>query len=145
MFFNEVYKGFLENPAETIKTIIGQESRSDGEYFTFPKDQSQVEMDVWKAQIKNLFPKIEAYREEFAKIYSSEIAMNLPISTSYGEEYELPEEVELGTLYYLAKNKMINISTADYSKLKCFKDARNKLAHLNSLTFNEVNDLLAYI
>ena len=69
----------------------------------------------------------------------------MPISASYGEEYELPEEVELGTLYYLAKNKMIIISSTDYSKLKCLKNARNKLAHLNSLTIDEVNDLLAYM
>ncbi len=144
-FSSGIHKGFLENPAETIKTVIEQESRSDGEYFVFSKEQSQIEMDVWKAQIKNLFPKIEAYREEFAQTYSSEIAKNLPISASYGEEYELPEEVELGTLYYLAKNKMIIISSTDYSKLKCLKNARNKLAHLNSLTIDEVNDLLAYM
>ena len=142
---NGVHKDFLENPAETIKAIIGQESRSNGEYFVFQKDQSQIEMDVWKAQIKNLFPKIESYREEFAKKYSSEIEKNLPISASYGEEYKMPEEVELGTLYYLAKNKMLTISTEDFSKLKCFKNARNKLAHLNSLSIDEVNDLLAYM
>lgn len=142
-FDNRRYKDFLIKPIQTIRSIIECESRSDGVSFELKKDQNQIEMDIWKAQIKNLFPKIEAFREDFVKKYFEEIENKLPIVAAYGEQYTIPEEVELGTLYYLANNNMINISRADSNKLKCFKNARNKLAHLCFLSYDEVSELLS--
>lgn len=144
-FDRSAYKGILTDPLKTIKSLIEKKSSSNSEFLKFNKTKNEVEMDIWKAQIKNIFPKIEAYREYFAKKYFNEIKNNLPISTSYGESYKSPEEVEIGTLYYLANNKMIKISNIDYLKLQCFRDARNKLAHLNSLSYDEVVQILDYI
>lgn len=126
------YAAFLNDPASVIRELCPDDTRSE----------TEITHTIWRAQIKTIYPLLEEYREEFVEKYASAIEPNLPIETAYGEQYEDPEDVELGTLVFMADNRMIVISSPDYFRLKKYKEARNKLSHLDTLTIDEIRSLL---
>lgn len=133
---------FLENPFDTIQSILSNKLRSDGEPYTFDKTKEEIEKLIWEAQLKNVFPMIEKYRWTFVKEYHDQIKKALPITTSSGEEVSTPEDVEIGALVYLVKNEFIRLDQRSYEELVKFRDARNKLAHLNLLDPDAVEELI---
>ncbi len=132
---------FLADPYSEIQRIITDDRRSNGEEYVFLKNETEVSRSIWLAQIRTIYPIIEEFREGFVEQHKEAIAEQLPISSSYGEEYSEPEDVEIGTLKYMADNGNLNISSNDYEKLKRFKEARNKLSHLTALTLEEIAGL----
>ena len=136
------YDSFIRNPYEVIKKVCSSEARSDGTGFIYDLDQMEYDQRLWNAQIKCLFPRIESYREMFTKKNYKSIERCLPISNSSGEVYEKPEDVELGTLFYMVGTRMIQISQREYDRLEFYKDCRNKLAHLIQLSIDDVAKLL---
>jgi len=69
----------------------------------------------------------------------AKIAVTVP---EYGETYDDPKDVELGTLMYMVGNGYISLTTEEYEKLKKYKTARNKLSHLTALSIEEIRALL---
>ena len=137
----ENYRDFLKNPYAAIYKVVHDHVRSNSSDFTFDKDKDAVNHLIWLAQIKTVFPVLEEYREYFVQRHSFEIAKHLPITSSYGEAYEDPSDVELGTLKYMADNGMFHLSAKEYESLRINKDARNKLSHLTTLSLEEVKKL----
>lgn len=133
---------FLENPLEVIHSIIKVKNRSDGRKFDFTKDNSQIEKLIWETQLKHVFPLIEKYKRNFILRHESAIKSALPITNSYGESVESPIDVEIGTLLYMIKQGLIPINEAEYSELKNYRAARNKLAHLDILDLDIVDMIL---
>lgn len=136
------YKSFLENPLAFMRMTSDEKIRSDGEQFCYSKDADEVAHLIWLSQIKTIYPYLEEYREDFVQRHYNAIAKQLPIQASYGETYDDPKDVELGTLMYMAGSGIISLNTAEYKKLKKYKEARNKLSHLTSLSIREIKDLL---
>ena len=120
------YMDFMKSPYETVQQCA---TGMPGGYL-FRKSRSEVEQDVWKAQIRAIYPVIEMYRENFVKQHYSSIKAQLPLSAPYGEVYENPNDVELGTLVYLANR--FSLSSDEYNCLVAFK---------NALTLEEIQDL----
>ena len=139
----ENYRDFLKDPYVAVCKVIHDQVRSDGSDYTFEKDEDTINHLIWLAQIKTVFPVLEEYREDFVQRHSSAIAKHLPITSSYGETYDDPSDVELGTLKYMADNGMLNLSAKEYESLRINKDARNKLSHLTPLSLEEVKKLEA--
>ena len=134
---------FLQNPEETLKQIISESSRSDGKKFTYSQTSEELKTLIWEAQLKNIFPVIEKYRSYFVKKYNDNIRMALPISNSYGQKVITPEEVEIGILIYVVGIGSIHLNNyCEYQKLERMRDARNKLAHLKTLDFDSVDQIL---
>lgn len=134
---------FLKNPEETLKQIITESYRSDGEKIIYSRTPDELKTLIWEAQLKNIFPVIEKYRSYFIKKYNDNIRTALPISNSYGQKVITPEEVEIGMLIYLIGNGTIRLNNSnEYQELELFRDARNKLAHLNTIDFETVNIIL---
>lgn len=133
---------FLHSPVETINDIIESCYRSDGERYIFNKGKDEITVSIWESQLKYIFPLIESYRKYFIKRYFNEIKNVLPISNGYGENVTTPEEVEIGTIYYLVGQGDISISSAEYNELKRYRNARNRLAHMNILENEEVDVIL---
>ena len=92
--------------------------------------------------MKYIFPLIESYRKYFVKRYFRAIKNILPISNSYGEKVTIPEDVEIGTLFYLVGRGDIVISSTEYNELERYRNARNRLAHMNVLENEEVEAIL---
>lgn len=137
------YKEFLQNPFHTVSAVIETDSRDSGESFEFSRSEPEVANGIWMAQIKTIYPIIEEFRGKFVESHSESIARELPITSAYGEIYEDPKDVELGTLVFMAKNGKLQLNTREYFRLEKFKDARNKLSHLNVLSIDEIRELYA--
>jgi hypothetical protein len=64
----------------------------------------------------------------------------LPVTSSYGEIYREPEDVEIGTLLFMTGDNFY-LPYEEYQELKRFKNARNDLSHLRNLSFEDVKQL----
>ena len=134
------YKSFLQDPYSTILKIAEEEVRSDYSPYSFAKTPEEVAHAIWLAQIKTVYPAIEEYREKFIDRHRSEIKKCLPVTSSYGEIYIEPEDVEIGTLLFMTGENFY-LPYEEYQELKRFKNARNDLSHLKNLSFDEVKQL----
>lgn len=135
-------KEFLESPIAVINKIVQNNYRSDGKKYIFNKNSDDIEEAVWESQLKYIFPLIEDYRKYFIRKYSNIIKNVLPLTTSYGEKVTCPEDVELGTLIYMVGKGDLNVSSREYTELERYRNARNKLAHMNLLDIDELNIIL---
>lgn len=135
---------FLDDPKAVIDHVISTKCRSDGDRYTFSKTSDEIEKLIWETQLKNVFPIIEKYRSYFIKKYRKYITEALPITNSYGESVMNPEDVEIGTLVYMVGNGTISISTKEYEELDKFREARNRLAHLDVLDVHTVEMILRW-
>lgn len=137
------YREFLRNPYEIAADCAGNSCKSDGSAFLFQKSPDQVEHDIWLTQIKTVYPVIEAFRGQFSHKHRVAIQKLLPFSSSYGEVYRDWNDVELGTLVFMADKESLALSKNEYDQLYMFKEARNKLSHLGYLSFAEIQLLNA--
>lgn len=135
------YKELMGNPYGVLQDIVQGESRSNGSPFVFLEGQREAEHGIWLAQIKTIYPVLEEFRGKFVEQYQEEIKGVLPMPSSWGM-YEEPGDVELGALVYLAEHGTLQIPSGEYHQLKKFRDARNKLSHLNTLSEEEIRGLL---
>lgn len=135
------YREFLKGPYKVICQVVNDQIRSDGTDYSFSNNEENVNYLIWRAQIKSIYPILEEYREEFVQKYASVIAKHLPMVSSYGETYDEPSDVELGTLKYMADNGMLYLQAKEAERLKVNKEARNKLSHLAVLSLEEIQKL----
>lgn len=145
------HEDFLKDPVHVIKNIIENETDSNGNRFVFSKTDDEIDQAVWTAQIRTFYPLLEEYRRDFIKKYRDTIETHLPITTSsFEEKIEEPEEIGLGILCYMTtedyhsktgKRLYIN-DKKEKDELFTFKDARNSLSHLHTLSFEEIQELL---
>lgn len=132
------HKEFLTDPYQALQRISLEELRSSGKEFNIALNPEEVKKQIWKAQIKIIFPLIEEFRGRFVDRYQEQIRGQLPIPYAFGEEFTVADEVEVGTLYYMACHDKIHVSRKDYDCLKMFREARNDLAHLSTLSQQEM-------
>lgn len=132
------YKNFLSSPIDLIHRVTSEQLRSSGEPYVFEKTDDAVNNSIWRAQIATVYPLIEEFREDFVYIHAKAIGAELPIQSAYGEMYETPKDIELGTLVYMVGSKRLNISQEEYKKLDAYRVARNKLSHLDTLPFEDL-------
>lgn len=135
------YREFLRHPYETAVDCADTSWKSDGSPFLFQKTSEQVNDDIWLTQIKTIYPIVEAFRGQFVQKHTSAIEKLLPFTSSYGEEYNEPNDVELGTLVFMADKGKLFLNKAEYDRLRMFKEARNTLSHLGRLSPDEIQTL----
>jgi len=136
------YRDFLNDPYKLIQEISVSSYRSNGAPFYYTRTNEEISRYIWLAQIKTIYPLIEKFRGDFVDKYAEAIAKELPITSSYGEEYDDPKDVELGTLVFMADRGRLLLSSSTYHRLERFKDARNRLSHLGVLSFDEIQALI---
>lgn len=134
---------FLEDPYGKLTQIGQEEVRSDGEKFSVSITKEEVDRNVWEAQIRVIFPVIESYRGYFVKRYYEKIQKRLPISNSNGERILDPDELEIGTLLFMAAEGDLLISKKEHDRLHQFREARNTLAHMKRMGEQEVEAVLS--
>ena len=119
---------FLKNPSVVFENIL-----SAGK-FTSPKTPDDIEQAIWTTQLKLIFPLVETFRRNFIKKYDERIKNTPPY-------YPAPEEVEIGQLYGLFSNRAWLLSSSDLEDLEMYREVRNKLAHLGTLSFEELQKI----
>ena len=129
---------FLQAPYAVLDELMRMAFRSDGSAFLPLKTQTEASRCIWQAQIRILYPMLEEYRERFVRKYIDVIRVKCPIKSPFGEVYNDPADVELGTLVYMAGCRSLQLLLEENTILKAFRDARNTLSHLGSLNFGEI-------
>ena len=102
---------------------------------------SDIHHAIWQAQMKILFPILEQFRCQLFKTYQKEITDLFYLPRSGTFDCETPDELEIGQLQFLLKNKRV-LSIPDYESLCHAREARNCLAHLNYLPYQKFKPLL---
>lgn len=100
----------------------------------------KIKTSIWQTQIKIAFPKLEQFRKDFIQKYQNRLKMKLPVMSCNGDRVDNISELEIGQLYYICHSNKIS-EKADLDMLKKMKDARNKLAHLNIISYQEMTVL----
>jgi len=137
---------FMKSPYDVLCEVIKKQKRSNGESFTVEISQDTVNKMVWKAQVKCIYPLIERFREHMIDIYKDEIVKHLPMPNCNGEDYKVPTDVEIGPLWYLAEHDMKSaVSDSDKANMYTFKEARNKLSHLDTLEIDVIKDIIKIV
>mgnify|MGYP007101892484 CR=1 FL=1 len=127
----------VEKGAECIK--CGGDFLKNPSKFLENKSREEIDRTIWTTQLKLLFPLLEIFRRDFVKKYEPLIEKLLPFEMSSGKKIDSPDEAELGDLYSILGGQ--NLPQNDWEDLKIYRDARNKLAHLSTLTLEEVQQI----
>ncbi|MCD8120267.1 MAG: hypothetical protein LUE29_12475 [Lachnospiraceae bacterium] len=135
------HREFLQDPYAATRRILAEEIRSDGRKFGFSRSKAEVEHLIWRAQIRSVYPALEEFRQDFVQKHYPEIARMLPMTSACDETFNVPEEVELGTLRQMAGSGRLFLQMKESERLKGCWEARNKLSHLTALSFDEVAEL----
>ena len=114
----------------------------NGIAYTLAADEKSLKKQIWEVQIKILFPRIENYRSSFIEKYKSQIENVLPINGPFGAMIESVEEVEIGPLSYMAGSRLIDVPAREGIKLSEIKTARDMLAHIKPLAYEDVRKIL---
>ena len=139
---------FLKDPMSVLMDIIISSVRSDGSKFIADINKEVLTSDVWKAQVRTVFPAIEQYRIKFVKTYEQQIA-NILINEKLTKGNDIlkgvekPIDVEIGTLYFWADTRKLLVNQVEHDRLFKLKEARNDIAHLEILHFNFVDSILS--
>lgn len=131
-------KAFLKSPKLVLNEIENEKKRSDGSDYHYLGTEEDILRAVWETQIKLIFPVIESFRSDFVRKYKVQIEKELPLTADYGEEYNEAGDVEIGILYFMARSKKIYVEERDLVNLTFFREMRNRLAHIKTLSFEEL-------
>ena len=100
----------------------------------------RVEKAVWKAQIKLLFPVFEDLRRGLVQKYADKIQAYLPVTSSTGESIDKASDAEIGPLYFICRMGKF-LEKKEFELLGKMRNARNMIAHLDILSYDELNAL----
>lgn len=122
-----------KDPSATVKKLM----TANGREF----DQKQTRFAVWKAQMNMVFPLIEQFRQYFSEKYSGLLEAYLPINNSAGDSIRNVNDLEIGNIYYIVNSYISSIASDDNNALDLCRNARNILAHMHTLSIDELSEL----
>ena len=111
-------------------------------FHNLPVDEAKELADqaLWEAQIRIVYPELEHFRRDFIRKYQKKLANYLPIRDSSGENTTDVRDLELGQIYYICRNNHI-AEKRDYDALCNMRDARNLIAHGNTIPYHDLKTL----
>ena len=130
----------VERGAECIK--CGNDFLNAPENFLTNKSREEVKRAVWVTQLKLIFPLLEIFRRDFVKKYELLLEGFMPCHLGGGKIIHTPDEAEFGELLTILNDEKWRLNPDDWETLKNYREARNKLAHLDTLTTAQVQTIL---
>ncbi len=130
----------VERASEYIKR--GNEFLKHPHAVADNKSPEEITRAVWVTQLKLIFPQLEIFRRDFVKHYEQQIERLLPCHLGGGKIIYTPDDAELGDLYSMLGVESWRLDPDDWERLKIYREARNTLAHLGTLTLSQVETIL---
>lgn len=122
-----IYREFLEDPVRFASKYFGV------------GDEAALCRKVWESQLRCIFPRIEAFRCDFVEKHEGDISPHLgSLVNAFGEPYESAGDVEIQTLFYMARKGLLQLEREEFDELKVYYIARNDLAHIKVLDIQTV-------
>ncbi len=112
----------------------------EADNFSIPR--SEAESALWEAQIKYVFPKIEAYRRSIVKKYRAFLETQVPVSTAFGEFINVPDDLEIGHLFLIFSKEKNVVTSSEYASICKLREIRNKIAHLIPLDYDSISEII---
>lgn len=100
---------------------------------------------VWKAQLNTLFSGIEDARLRMIDSCRPQLSAVLPFRDEFNNTVTIPEEFELRHLIFLQHIHKLSLPIQTVSTLELLHEARNALAHLHILSFEDVEKVAKMI
>ncbi|MBR1813089.1 MAG: hypothetical protein IJ773_04635 [Lachnospiraceae bacterium] len=145
-------KELFQNPVQTIVACAegfefeggfhGEESGIMESAKYMEAAESKATSAVWKAQVVQLFPKLEQFRYRFISEHEAGLRHHLPIPDGNGEQITDPFDLEFGNLIYIVHMDGVRFAPSDWEKIQFCRAARNTLAHNKVLTVEEVEQVM---
>lgn len=120
---------FLKNPGVAFENIL-----CEGKFIS-RKSHDDIDRAIWMTQLKLIFPLVETFRRNFIRRYESEIKSAIPYFPA------TLEELEIGSLYGVFNQQRGLLRGNDGDDLEMYREVRNKLAHLRTLPFDELQKI----
>lgn len=135
---------FLKDPNGVLTEVLEQECREEGNCFDLKETGENIQNIIWNSQLRIFFPIIENYRSSFIHQYKAKFEKFLPVQNIFGEAIENVQDMEIGILCYLLEKEefLLDVKEKEYEKLNHYRNARNKLAHLESLSFDVIEEMM---
>jgi hypothetical protein len=153
-----IFQNNIEHLANFIKEVTDEKNlKNKLDLFLSKKgislDLTQLENNLWQAQMQIFFPIIEKHRTELIKKYYNHIFTILQTEkiTWYDDTIENPYDVELGLLVNLtdktfgAHKNPLYLNDSDYKMLHLLHESRNNIAHLGIIEDKAIEELLKQI
>lgn len=133
----EQKEALIRDPYTTAETVFA------AQHIKVTNLHERIRMAVWEAQIKLVFPKLESFRAEIIRKYEGKLQQYLPIRSSNNDQIDKAADLEIGQLFYICKENRARKITdvSEYEMLRKMRDARNTLAHWDSLTYEQLKEL----
>lgn len=105
--------------------------------------EQQTVSAAWRAAVVLFFPVLEQWRTDCIRRNAGELQRQLPITDSNGESITELEDLELGNLYYIRKNRPgCKLSQEDKVKIDLCRHARNLLAHNKMICLEDARRIM---
>lgn len=98
---------------------------------------------VWKTQIRQIFPILEEFRVNIIDQYRKDLKALLLVANDLDQDTKDENELEIGSIYFL-NGKDHFIDYVNYQRLEVAHDARNNLAHLKTVEYQQVKEILSW-
>lgn len=134
----------LKDPYSVLKKRIRNESHQNGLPFPDLPDQSTVDRDLWSAQLRVLFPLIEQFRKTIIENNARYLSRFVPLEAPCFVIEDV-HDLEIGHLAHLLGNGQFRLWNDFYSVFPSFQRARNLLAHLNPVSWQDVQIILDWM
>ena len=152
-FKSETVCDGLEKIAQDEKFFLrGADEKSSHVLWHYRNgNQDELNHRIWIAQVRTLFPFIEMERIRLIKKNEKAIedVLEKKMIIQYGERVSKAVDVELGTLCYMIKHReedglyLLYIpDETQRQRIIFLHECRNCLAHVESCSFQQVNELL---
>lgn len=132
----------LQDPMQTAAGVLRCACSPDGRPFDAMNEVS-LQSAAWEAAIVLLFPVLERFRMAFISRYKAELSRHLPITNSNKERVEIPQDLEIGSLYYIVNNSGRGFSAEDAKAIALCRNVRNLLAHNRIVPLEDVCSVYA--
>lgn len=129
----------VQEPVETVLQVCAQQRADDGRSFP-ALTEKKILSAVWEAAVVLFFPLLERCRMDMIERYHDVLLSHLPIPNSNGDQIEDPQDLEIGTLFYIAGSDRI-FHPEDLARLRLCRKVRNTLAHNRPLSCDEIHCL----
>ncbi len=107
------------------------------------ENPQKVTSIIWEAQIHIVFPIIEEMRRRFIERYRIELQGVLPQRDNFEKLLQSPEDMELRHMWYYYFKANGFLSSDDERSFRVLYDARNQLAHLDTIDREMIREIVS--
>ncbi len=110
-----------------------------------PMEEAEIAQLVCLAQTRSIGPLVDIGRMQLIALFAGRLALILPQVDDYGNTLDDVNRVELRHLVHFFGARQLNATKEEADMLYCLYNARNDIAHLDSLSYERIKGLFSVL